>query len=96
MAIIKEIELNNGVVVNYHRVVSVNNITNQSSIIEVAGYTNKSKREEEKQKISRGEGMNIFIHTKYLNVPYDANLNVSSAYEYIKTLNDYSNSTDDI
>lgn len=96
MAIIKEIELNNGVVVNYHRVVSVNNITNQSSIIEVAGYTNKSKREEEKQKISRGEEMNIFIHTKYLNVPYDSNLNINSAYEYIKTLNDYSNSTDDI
>lgn len=96
MAIIKEISLENGVVINYHRVVSVINITNRSSIVEIAGYTSKAKREEEKQKIENGEEMNIFIYTKYLNVPYDANLNVNSAYEYIKTLEDYSDSTDDI
>ena len=44
MALIKEIELNNGVKVNYHRIVSVNNITNHVSIIEVASYTSKEKR----------------------------------------------------
>ena len=48
MALIKEIELSNGVTVNYHRIVSVNNITNHSSVIEVASYTSKAKREEEK------------------------------------------------
>lgn len=35
MAIIKSIELENGITVSYHRVVSVNNVTNVSSIIEV-------------------------------------------------------------
>ena len=95
MAIIKEITLENGVVINYHRVVSVNNVTNQSSIIEVAGYTGKAKREEEKEKIKNNEPMNIFIFTKYIDIPYNADLNVSSAYEYIKTLSDYSGCTDD-
>ena len=96
MAIIKEITLENGVVLNYHRVVSVNNITNQASIIEVAGYTSKEKREEEKEKIENAQPMNIFIDTKYLDVPYDADLNVISAYEHIKTLDYYSNCTDDM
>ena len=45
MAIIKNIELENGVVVNYHRVVSVDNITNISSIIEVASYTDKKSKQ---------------------------------------------------
>ena len=43
MAILKAIELQNGITVNYHRVVSVNNVTNHASIIEVASYTNKAK-----------------------------------------------------
>ncbi len=96
MAIIKNIELENGVVVNYHRVVSVDNITNISSIIEVASYTDKSKREEEKQAIANSQPMNIFIDSKYLSVPYDSTLNVNTAYEYLKTTETYSNGADDL
>ena len=96
MAIIKEITLENGVVINYHRVVSVNNITNQSSIIEMAGYTSKAKREEEKQKTKTGEEMNVFIDTTYVNAPYNQNLNVVSAYQYIKRLPAYSGCADDL
>lgn len=96
MAIIKKIELDSGITINYHRVVSVNNITNQASIIEVAGYTSKAKREEEKEKAPKGEPMNIFIDTKYFGVPYNPDLNVNGAYEYIKTLDMYKNSTDDL
>ncbi len=96
MAIIKNITLDNGVVVDYHRVVSVNNITNISSIIEVASYTSKSKREEEKQAIAHGEPMNVFIHSQYLSVSYNSELNVNSAYEYLKGTEEYANSTDDL
>ena len=95
MAIIKKVELENGVIVNYHRIVSINNIINHASIIEVAGYTGKAKREEEKQKSKTGEPMNVFIFTKYIDIPYNADLNVNSAYEYIKTLSDYSGCIDD-
>ena len=96
MAIIKNITLDSGVIVNYHRVVSVNNITNMTSIIEVASYTSKAKREEEKQAIENAESMNVFIHTQYLNIPYDPQLNVNSAYAYLKTTEEYSGGEDDL
>lgn len=85
MAILKKIELDNGVVTNYHRVVSINNITNHSSIIEVASYTNEDKRLEEKEAIENGTPMNVFIETNYLSTDYNKNLNVDNAYDYLKT-----------
>lgn len=85
MAILKKIELDNGVVTNYHRIVSINNITNHSSIIEVASYTNEDKRLEEKEAIENGTPMNVFIETNYLSTDYDKNLNVDNAYDYLKT-----------
>jgi len=57
MEIIKEITLKNKITVNYHRVVSVNNITNHESIIEVASYTNKEKRLEEKKALANNENL---------------------------------------
>lgn len=95
MAILKEIELPSGVTVNYHRVVSVNNITNHASIIEVASYTSKAKREEEKSAIERGESMDVFIDTKNIPLEYDQYLNVVSAYDYLKTTERYSGALDD-
>ena len=96
MALIKSITLPNGIIVEYHRVVSVDNITNQSSIIEVASYTNKSKRLEEKEALKNNIPMDIFIHTEYLNVPYDKDLNVDSAYAYLKTLEQFEGYVDDL
>lgn len=96
MAILKEIELPSGIIVNYHRVVSVNNITNQESIIEVASYTTKDKRMEEKNALENNEEMNVFIDSDYINIPYDANLNVNSAYEYLKTTEKFSGCEDDL
>lgn len=96
MAILKEIELDSGVIVNYHRVVSVNNITNHASIIEVASYTTKNKRNEEKTALQNNEGMNVFIDTEYMSIPYDAEMNVNSAYEYLKTTEKYADSENDL
>lgn len=95
MALIKEITLENGVTVNYHRVVSVNNITNKASLIEVASYTDKTKREEEKAKLANKEPMNIFINTEYLSKEYAQDLNVNTAYNYLKTLEKFKNCIDD-
>jgi len=96
MALIKAIELGNGITVNYHRIVSVNNITNHASIIEVASYTSKAKREEEKTALANGEAMNVFIDTKYLNKEYEKELNVDTAYAYLKTLDMFIGYTDDL
>lgn len=96
MAIIKPIELENGVIVKYHRVVSVNNITNHASIIEVASYTSKEKREEEKQALENNVEMDVFIDSDYISLPYDPMINVVSAYQYLKNNNKYSGATDDL
>ena len=96
MALKKDIVLDNGIVLNYHRVVSVNNITNQTSIIEVASYINEEQRNKEKEWYetnSQGD-MNVFIETKYYSKGYDKELNVDNAYEYLKTLEDFIESED--
>ena len=84
MALSKRIGLGNGVVTNYHRVVSVNTITNVANIIEIASYTSRAKREEEQDAVSGGEPMNIYIHTRYENAPYDQTMTVDDAYEWVK------------
>ncbi len=96
MALIKSITLANGVNVNYHRIVSVNNITNLESVIELASYTSKEKRQEEKTAIQNHQSMNVFINTKYMSVTYNPSLNVNTAYSYLKTLEQFSGYTDDI
>ena len=94
MSLNKEIVLENGVTINYHRVVSVNNITNHASIIEVASYTSESKRLEEKEKMANNESMDIFIYTEYISLEYTQDLNVDTAYEYLKTLDKFADAID--
>ena len=89
MALKKQIELDNGVIVNYHRIVSINKITNITNIIEVASYTNSTKREEEKEAIKNGKEMNVFINTQYINAVYDETSNIDSTYKYLKTLEQF-------
>lgn len=94
MALKKKIELKNGVIVNYHRIVSVNNITNVSTVIEVASYTNEEKRQEEIEAIKNATEMNVFIDTKYINKDYEENTNIEDIYEYLKTLDMFKNAED--
>lgn len=94
MAILKKITLDNGIITNYHRVVSVNNITNITSIIEIASYTTQEKREQEKNAIENNQKMNVFVDSEYINIPYNPELNVNSAYDYLKQTEKYSRSKD--
>lgn len=103
MALLKEIQLDNGVKLNYHRVASVNSITNIATIIEIASYVNEDKRLEEKEyqmlqmkpnktdeeKLLLEQGINVYVDTKYIQIPYDKDMNVDNAYEYLKTLEEY-------
>ena len=49
MALQKEIEMENGIVLNYHRITSLNKITNQNNTIEVNSYIHEVQREKEKE-----------------------------------------------
>ena len=100
MALQKEIELENGIIVNYHRIVSLSKITNQLNIIEVASYTSKEKREKEKEAIKKGQeageaiSTNIFIDTTYINKEYSEDETIKDAYEYLKTTDKYKDAED--
>lgn len=94
MALNKEIVLENGITVNYHRIVSVNNITNHVSVIEIASYTSEAKRKEEQTALANNQSMNVFISTEYLNKEYTPTLNVDTAYAYLKTLDKFSGAED--
>ncbi len=94
MALQKLIILDSGVTVSYHRVVSLNIITNKANIIEIASYTSAEKRQEEKEKLANHQPMNIFINTECLPLEYDKTLDVDSAYTYLKTLDKFSGSKD--
>lgn len=94
MAIIKEIALDSGITVNYHRIVSVNNITNHASVIEIASYTSAAKRQEEQNALANNQPMNVFISTEYLSKEYTQKLDVDAAYAYLKTLDKFAGAED--
>ena len=96
MALIKEIKLGNGVTVNYHRVVSINSIVNKETIIEVASYTSKEKREEEKTALNEHKPMDVYIFTNHLSMPYSQTMDVNEAYEYMKNLEDFEGYKDEV
>lgn len=86
MALGKAIELSNGVVVNYHRITSLNIITNVQNVVEVSSYTSEAKRKDEQEALSKDEITDVFVHTMVLNVPYDQSATVENTYEHLKTL----------
>ena len=100
MALQKKIQLENGVEVNYHRIVSINKIINGQTIIEVASYINDKKRNEERTALEKAKEsgeevpMNVFIDTKYINKEYDEKEEIEDCYEYLKTLDDFKEAKD--
>lgn len=101
MALSKKIENENGVITNYHRIVSINQIVNEQTLIEVASYTDKSKREEEQQALetARKGGeypqTNVYIDTEYIAKEYDEkDGNIGDAYKYLKTLDKFKGAKD--
>lgn len=94
MAISKQIEAENGVTLSYHRIVSVNTITNVQNVIEVASYTSESKRKEEADALANGEGMNVYIESRFINAEYDQSMTVEGAYEWLKTLPEFADAAD--
>ncbi len=49
MALQKQIEQRNGIILNYHRIAVINKITNMVNVIEINSYINKEQREKEKE-----------------------------------------------
>ena len=94
MALNKKIELNNGIILNYHRISSINKVTNHAIILEVASYTSKEKRLEEIQLLKSGEPMDIYVQGDLITVDYDECSTIKDLYEYLKTTDKYLDAED--
>lgn len=88
--------LPNGVVLNYHRIVSLITMVGNQTTIEVAGYTSQEKREEELAMLADPENnpCDVFIDTRFIAIDYDPDMSVNKAYAYIKALPEYSDAED--
>ena len=89
MALQKEIILDNGIKVNYHRIVNTSILVNKSITIEVGSYIDNEQRNKEKQVILNNYETNdtdIFIHTTYIEMEYKEEINIEEVYNYLKTL----------
>ena len=84
MALSKRVTLPSGVQVNYHRVVRVDKMVNVQNVIEVASYTSRAKREEERAAIASGEPMDVYVETTICAAPYDPGMTPERAYEWVK------------
>ena len=95
MGLIKEKILSNGIPVTYHRIVRIDNIINNKTIIEVASYTSKNKRQEEIEALENSTSMDVFINSSFYEKEYEEETSIKSCYEYLKTLEDFIDAKDD-
>ena len=97
MALKKEIELENGIILNYHRITSINKITNNCNIIEISSYTSEKQRAKEIEYYKsedEDKTMDIFIDTTYVNMEYNENITIEEIYKYLKTLDKFKDAED--
>lgn len=94
MALLKQIELDSGIILNYHRIVAITKVTNHSTILEVAGYTSKEKRDQEISQLMNGEEVTVYIDTSFMSADYDENTTIKDWYDYLKTTEKYLDAED--
>lgn len=94
MALQKAIELDNGVIVNYHRIYAIEKRTNIAVWINIHSYINKAKRDEEKEAEDRGEQIFPFKNCFMIEAPYDENKEIEDYYTYLKTLEMFTGAKD--
>ena len=89
MALYKKIEQANGIVTTYHRIVSLNVVTNIQNTIEIASYTSQEKRQEEIDAIQNKISCNVYVGTMFKNADYNQDMTIETAYDWLKTLPDF-------
>lgn len=93
MALLKEIQIDNGMILNYHRIIGMNNIINDKTYITVGSYINKKQREKE-QKSDLPIDKQVFINYTIFDIKYNDEITPKEAYDYLKTTDMFENSED--
>lgn len=90
------VDPNTGIPLAYHRISSVNLITNESMVIQVCSYISEMDRHREKQQfLAQPEiAEPIFSTVYYYSCEYTDGMTCTQAYEYLKTLPEFADATD--
>ena len=84
MALYKEIELEDGVTVSYHRINTLNVVTNIETIIEITSYLSPDKRQEQKDMGQDHMFWSGYNSTRYVSAPYLEDFSIKSAYKWLQ------------
>lgn len=90
MALYKPIRQEDGVTTNYHRVLFCQITTNQQNSIAVLSYVDNEARENEKN----GDIPQPYRKSVTYETDYDESMTINKAYEYLKTLTEFSGAED--
>ena len=88
MALKKTIILENGIPMQYHRISEINNVVNSGTSIVIKSYVNQEQRNREKNNEIRYSD-DIYVVLDNVNIPYNDQLDIVSAYKYLKTTDKY-------
>lgn len=100
MALYKKIKQPNGIVLDYHRIESLNTVTNEVNLISVASYIDQEARDVERDAVAlaaetgNGVMMDVYIRGHTYEAPYDQEMTIAGAYDYLKTLDDFKGADD--
>lgn len=85
MALKTQIVLENGITLNYHRIVSLNCITNITNVIEIASYTDENQRKKEQEYQELQKKSNVEELTSGEQLILEKGLNVYINTQYLNT-----------
>ena len=101
MAIKVQVTADNGIVTEYHRIAMLKIDVNQQNTILIHSYLSESGRQIEKdyaaglyKDVDVGLIKFPYVNAKYIHIPYDGRMDVIDAYNYIKTLPEFSGAVD--
>lgn len=94
MGLNKQITLPNAVVMTYHCITEISTKNKQYTRIIVSNYINQQERNKEQNPDPDDEWTEIYRIDEQIILPYDPTMNIISAYEYVKTLEQYHGSID--
>lgn len=88
MALQKAITQGDGVVTNYHRILFLQSTVNSHDSIAVLSYVNAAARENETAEVHPYKASVTY------EKPYEENMTIEGAYEYLKSLPEFEDSED--
>lgn len=94
MALKKDIVLENGITVKYHRINRIDIRINEVILISVISYLNDTEREREKEYKPDESNLNIFKKEWIKENEYKDKYSIKEAYEYLKTLDQFKDAVD--